>query len=277
MRAASDADIDAITALRESVGWSAHEWALRAALQPPNARCLVVTAGEGRIIGIGSGISYGALGFVGNMIVGEEHRGRGVGSAVLEAVIDFLDGRGCRRLELFATPAGRPLYARHGFELTDPSAMVAVPRDAVPAAPAEVHIGEATDLDALRDYDAPRFGGDRGSLLAMMHADRQRPLLVARSRDGIGGYLWLRPDGSRVGPFLADDPAIAAALLGAAFERIALAEEITLNVPMSNQLGVHWLRDLGLSLEPWDGRMGRGPQIERRNDTIYANLVGALG
>lgn len=277
MRAASDSDIDAIAALRESVGWGAHEWALRAAMQPPHARCLLVIAGEDRIVAVGSGISYGALGFVGNMIVDEEHRGRGVGSAVLEAVIGFLEERGCRRLELYATSAGRPLYARHGFELTDPSAMVIVPRGAVPATGATLDIEEATDLHALRAYDAPRFGGDRSSLLAMMQADRRRPLLVALSGDGIGGYLWLRADGPRVGPFVADEPAIAAALLRAAFERVPEAADLALNLPMSNRPGAEWLRGLGLALEPWDGRMGRGPQIERRDDTIYANLVGALG
>lgn len=277
MRTAAASDIAAITALRASVGWSAHEWAMRAAMQPPDARCLLVIAGDDRIVGVGSGISYGALGFVGNMVVDEEHRGRGVGSAVLEAVIDFLDARGCRRLELFATPAGRPLYARHGFELTDPSAVVTVPRDAVPATDAAVHIAEATDLDALRAYDAARFGGDRGSLLATMRADRQRPLLVARLGDRIGGYLWLRPDGPRVGPFVADEPAIAGALLRAAFEHAPSAADLTLNLPMSNRPGAEWLRGLGLALEPWEGRMARGSQIERRNDTIYANLVGALG
>ena len=277
MRAAIESDIDAITALRESVGWGAHDWALRAAMQPPDAHCFLVIASDDRIVGVGSGISYGALGFVGNMVVDEAHRGRGIGSAVLNAVIHFLEGRGCRRLELFATPAGRPLYARHGFELTDPSAMVAVPRDAVPATDGAVHVEEATELDALRAYDAPRFGGDRGGLLSMMRADRLRPLLVARSGDRIGGYLWLRADGLRVGPFVADEPAIAGALLGAAFERAPAAADLTLNLPMSNQPGVEWLRGLGLALEPWDGRMARGPQIERRNDTIYANLVGALG
>lgn len=277
MRGASESDIGAIRSLRESVGWSAHDWALRATMEPPDARCLLVISGDDRIVGVGSGISYGALGFVGNMVVDEEHRGRGVGSAVLEGVIDFLEGRGCRRLELFATAAGRPLYAGHGFELTDPSALVAVPRDAVPGTDAEVRIEEATDIQALLAYDAPRFGGDRRNLLAMMRADRQRPLLVAQFGDRIGGYLWLRTDGPRVGPFVADEPAIAGALLRAAFVRAPEAADLTLNLPMSNLPGVTWLRALGLALEPWDGRMARGPEIDRRNDTIYANVVGALG
>ena len=277
MRDATDGDLPAIGALRESVGWSAQDWALRAAMAPPEARCLVVVDAADAIVGVGSGITYGALGFIGNMVVAEGQRHRGVGSAVLETVIDFLESAGCTRLELFATPAGRPLYARHGFELTDPSAMVTVPRNAAIDADTDVVVEEAKDLDELTAYDAPRFGGDRKPLLAMMHADAARPLLVARQAGTIRGYLWLRSDGPRVGPFLADEPAIAAALLRAAFELVPEADALTLNLPMTNQPGVRWLRSLGVELEPWDGRMARGPQIARRDDTIYANLVGALG
>jgi hypothetical protein len=46
---------------------------------------------------------------------------------------------------------------------------------------------------------------------------------------------------------------------------------------MDNRPGARWLRSLDVALEPWDGRMARGPQVARREDTIYANLVGALG
>jgi GNAT superfamily N-acetyltransferase len=277
MRDATADDLAAIVELRESVGWSAHDWALRAAIAPPDARCLVVVDATGRVAGVGSGISYGALGFIGNMVVAEAQRHRGIGSAVLEAVIGFLEARGCTRLELFATPLGRPLYASHGFELTDPSAMVSVPRQAALDGGDELVVEEATDADELTAFDAPRFGGDRRALLAMMCADAARPVLVARDQHAIGGYLWLRPDGPRVGPFVADEPAVAARLLRAAFDRAPRGAELTLNLPMGNEPGVRWLRDLGVELEPWDGRMGRGPQVPRRDDTIYANVVGALG
>lgn len=277
MRHATESDIGAIVALRESVGWSAHDWALRAAIRPPSARCLLVVDGDDRIVAVGSGISYGALGFVGNMIVAEDHRRSGIGSAVLEGVIDFLEARGCTRLELFATPAGRPLYARYGFAAADPSAMVSVPRGAVARAGEGLRIEEASDLTAVASYDAPRFGGDRRDLLAMMDADAARPLLVAHADDGIAGYLWLRPDGPRVGPVVADHPTIAAGLLRSAFERVPSAESLTLNLPMGNEPGVRWLQGLGVALDPWDGRMGRGPLVPRREGSIYANVVGALG
>jgi hypothetical protein len=134
------------------------------------------------------------------------------------------------------------------------------------------------DLDALAAYDGPRFGGDRRPLLAMMLADADRPLLVARRRDGtVAGFAWLRAEADRLGPFVADDPGIAGGILLAAFARAPSAAQLTLNLPTANRAGTAWLRGLGVELEPWDGRMGRGPEIARRDDTIYGNAVGALG
>lgn len=277
LRVAGEPDLPDMAALRESVGWTAQDWALRAVLDGPGARCVVVDAPDG-IAGVGSGISYGALGFVGNMIVTEDWRRRGIGAAILEAILEFLvDERGCRRLELFATPSGRPLYARYGFELTDPSVMVSLPRSTALDVDPAVEITDAVDLGELADYDVSRFGGDRRRLLTMMADDPHRPLLVARRAGAVVGFAWLRIDGPRLGPFIADAPAVAATLLAEAFRRIPEAEELSLNLPTANEPGTRWLRGLGIVLDPWDGRMARGPQIPRRDETIYANLVGALG
>ena len=279
LRLAGEDDLPAITALRTSVGWAAHDWALRAAVRPP-ARTVVVQDPDGRVVAVGSGTAYGALGFVGNMVVAAEHRRRGLGAAVLQDVVADLEGRGCTRLELYATPEGRPLYRRHGFELADPSAMARLPRDAGWTSPAGVAVSEAGrhDIAALAAYDAPRFGGDRRQLLAPMVDDPGRPLLVARRDDGaVVGYAWLRPDGDRLGPFLADDPGVAEAVVRAAFERAPSAAELTLNLPTANRAGIAWLEEHGATVTPWDGRMGRGPAIVRRDETIYSNAVGALG
>jgi len=278
MRLADESDLAALRGLRESVGWSAHDWAMRAVLDPSDARCFVATEPGGRIIGVGSGISYGALGFVGNMVVADDHRRRGVGAAILEEIIQFLDNeRDCTRLELFATGDGRPLYARYGFVLTGPSAMATLPRRAPLAPDGSLELGEEGNVDAVSSYDAPRFGGDRRRLLAMMAADQERPLIVARRDGDIAGYAWLRPDGPRIGPFLADTPAVASTLLAEAFARLPEADELTLNLPSSNTPGSRWLTELGVTSTPWDGRMARGSEVERRDDTIYGNLVGALG
>jgi len=278
LRCADADDLPRIAELREAVGWSVHEWALRAVLEPTLARCLVAVDERDRMVGVGSGIGYGSLGFVGNMIVDEGHRRRGIGAAILRSVIDFLAERGAVRLELYATTDGRPLYARLGFELTGPSAMVRVGRgidrltDAVELSEVGPDIG-----DELVAYDAPRFGGDRGVILSPMLDDRERPLIVARRDREMVGYGWVRPDGERVGPLVADTPEVAMALVGEAFERMPSAGSLMLNLPSGNRIGAERLAELGAELEPWDGRMARGPQVPRREETIYGNVVGALG
>ena len=278
LRNADAADVPRIAALREEVGWSVHDWALRAVLEPPNARCLAVIDDRDLPVGIGSGISYGRLGFVGNMIVDAHHRRRGIGAAILQAVIEFLEERGTTRMELYATSEGRPLYARHGFDLTGPSAMVRVPRGIASGNDAMTLGEEGRNAEAeLFAYDAPRFGGDRSAVLRRALDDPRRPLVVARRNGDVVGYGWMRPDGQRIGPLVADTPEIAAAIIGDAFERMPNTDELTLNVPSDNRAGAARLEELGAVTEPWYGRMARGPNVARLGDTIYGNVVGALG
>ncbi|MGI8998284.1 MAG: GNAT family N-acetyltransferase [Candidatus Limnocylindria bacterium] len=281
LRNADTTDLPRIAEMRDEVGWGVHDWALRAVLEPPHARCIVAVDGRDVVIGVGSGISYGQMGFVGNMIVDSGHRRRGIGAAILQAVISFLEERGTTRMELYATTEGRPLYARHGFELTGASAMVRVPRAVVSSAEGVAGVGvrdASTHAEAdIIAYDTPRFGGDRRAVLRNIVGDRQRPVVVARREGAIVGYGWVRPDGERIGPLVADTPEIAVALIGEAFARMPLIDELTLNVPSDNRAGAERLTDLGAEESPWDGRMARGPDVPRRGETIYGNLVGALG
>jgi len=277
MRDATADDVPAIVALRDAVGWRGHAWALRAVLDAPDARFVVVVDAADAIAGVGSGIAYGDLGVVGNMIVAEPNRRRGVGSAVLQHVVAYLrEERGCGRLELYATAAGRPLYTRHGFEPIEPGARAYLPRLDAPRNGTAVDAGSQSDLGALAAYDAPRFGGDRASLLAMMANDPERPMFVARRHGEVIGYAWLRPEEGRIGPLVADDPEAAASLVAAA-GRLDVEEPLSVNVPTSNRTAIAWLESLGVELDPWDGRMALGPPIRRRESTIYGSVVGALG
>ena len=279
LRDATLDDLPAIAALRESVGWGVAGWALRAVIGQPHARCLLAVDDAGGVAGVGSGIVYGPMGFIGNMIVAEAHRRRGVGSAILAAVTAFLEGAGCTRLELNATSDGRPLYERHGFRSRGRSATARIGRDAElgDGAGARVRSASAVDLDELADYDRPRFGGDRRMLLELLLREPAATTLVAEGASGLAGYACVRTDDGRVGPMVADSPATAGSLLRAGFELLPAASDVRLNLPPNNRPGVAWLESLGVELEPWDGRMGRGPDVPRRDDTVYGMAIGALG
>jgi len=279
MRTATLDDLAAIADLRLQVGMAPHDWALRLAIEPPNARCVVVEDAAGRLVAVGSGVAYTPLGFVGNMMVAEDRRRQGIGSAVLDAVIEFLREQRCSRLELFATQQGRPLYARHGFTPIEPGSRARLPRDLPLASGDDIVVtgGDERALDLLVDFDTPRFGGQRTPLLAAMLADPERPTLVARRAETVVGYGWLRVDEDRIGPWVADGPEVAAAILAEAFRRVPDHPELTANIPISNRPAVAWLRALGVEPDPWDGRMARGAPIPRQEESIFGSTAGALG
>ena len=279
LRDATLDDLPAIAALRESVGWGVAEWALRAVIGQPHARCVVAVDSAENMAGVGSGIVYGPLGFIGNMIVAEAHRRRGVGSVILAAVADFLENAGCTRLELNATSDGRPLYERHGLRSLGRSATARIPRDAdlSPHPDIAVRRASSTDREAVIAYDRPRFGGDRRILLELLTGRPGVTTVLAEGPAGLAGYACVRTDEGRIGPMLAEAPPIAAALLREGFTLVPDAAEFRLNLPPNNRPGAAWLEQLGVEVEPWDGRMGRGPSIPRRDETVYGMAIGALG
>ncbi len=279
IRIATEADLVAIAALRRSVGWNVYGWALLDAMRPPHARIYVVEE-RGEVIAIGSGIAYGRLGVVGNMVVAAPHRGRRLGRTVLQAVLAFLEERGCTQLELYATADGQRLYEHYGFELSGPSVAASIPRkiaDALDSDGVVTELAAPGDLERLAAYDAPRFGADRSPILAAALADPERPVLIASRGGAIAGYAVLRPDGTRLGPFVADKPSVAGALLARAAPLAPRVEAIGAQLPGENVAGIGWLEEIGASIEPWDGRMRRGSGVEHRDETIYGSAIGALG
>lgn len=280
LRDATMDDYDAIAAMREAVGWNVRRWALEAVIGQSDARCVVAVTPDGDLAGVGSGIVYGPMGFVGNMVVAEAHRRRGVGSTILVTIDRFLTDAGCVRLELNATSSGRPLYERHGYASVGPSNVARVPRTAPlqPAADVRLRAATTADLDDLVAYDTPRFGGDRRRILALVVDGTPDLSCVVAEREGeMVGYAGLSASSGRLGPVLADEPAVAAALLADAFERRADVDELRLNLPPGNRAGEAWLAALGVETEAWDGRMARGAELPKRDETLYGMAVGALG
>jgi len=70
---------------------------------------------SGNIAGVGNGISSGASGWIGNIIVKEEFRRQGIGTSITKEVIRQLKELKCRSFLLIATHDGIPVYRKLGF------------------------------------------------------------------------------------------------------------------------------------------------------------------
>lgn len=54
-----------------------------------------------------------------NFYVAEEHRGKGIGSLMLSAVLDWSRDRNAQVVILWPTERSKPFYVRHGFSFAD--------------------------------------------------------------------------------------------------------------------------------------------------------------
>jgi ribosomal protein S18 acetylase RimI-like enzyme len=122
------------------------------------AGCLVAEM-AGERVGICVATSYGPYGFVGELIVFKEWRGRGVGRQLLESAVENLRRRGAASIFLDGVPAAIPLYERVGFRRVCRSMRFAgtlhgqrYPR---------VRPMRDDDLGAVGRLDRAAFGADR--------------------------------------------------------------------------------------------------------------------
>src|SRR5215210_5373229 len=115
IRLLTEADIAAAQRLREQAGWNQtdDDWRRLLAWSPEGCR---VAEQDGHIVGTTAVTTYGRrIAWVGMVLVDEAQQRQGIGRALLEHAIAYLDWLGVRTIALDSTPEGQPLYARLGF------------------------------------------------------------------------------------------------------------------------------------------------------------------
>lgn len=214
-------------------------------LQPDG---VLVAEHQGKLLGTVGAVDYGRLAYIGLMAVDPARQSAGIGRALMDHLLAWLDERGCTMALLDATDRGALLYEKLGF-VEDATAFVyellgeVRPRIARAAkfesSPATVQLATVDDLPDVIALDAVHFGADRAKLHHALWPEFQTRWFVARDASGrLVGYLVDRDP--VIGPWVATSPAVAEQLLSA-----ALALEHTrpplVMVPRSNLLAVDLL------------------------------------
>jgi len=153
--------------------------------------------------------------FIGMLLTAPEARGRGHASAILEAALD-LCRRDRRRAWLIAVPRAVPLYLSHGFRQA--GALVSH-RGTPQRRPGEgARRALQADLPRLLALDEAAWGSGRGELIRDQFARFPHLAFIADGADcPVGFAMAAERDGVRtLGPVVAPDDTVAAALAGAA-------------------------------------------------------------
>ena len=230
---------------------------------------------DGVLVGTGLCWMYGgADAALGMICVDGKQQGKGIGRSLLHTLLHVLEGR---RIVLYATDEGLPLYGSLGFV---PTGRIRQHQGAAFQPPLmPLRTGERvrptgrSDPALLSALDREASGMDRRELMAAL---LEAGTAVVLDADGVAtGFAVLRRFGigQVIGPVVARDAAGARALIGH-FLAANPGQFMRIDVPEESGLS-NWLQSLGLADAGGAVRMARGAAPERPRS--FALVSQALG
>jgi len=235
---------------------------------------------EGEPAGMVGATDFGPFAYVGQMGVLPAFQRRGIARALMERLLAWIDERGCPVTLLDASDAGYPLYAGMGFMVDDGVALLArvgAPTvDASAPGRARVDVMRLGDLAEVIAFDTPRFGADRGAVLAAYLADGVGRAFVARGERGeVRAFLFAQA--RMLGPWVAVTPEDAEAVLAHALA-LPFAGGPLVIAPEANGAALALLARYGFAAQRTlrHMRRGGGPLLERRMH-LYGQASFAIG
>jgi GNAT superfamily N-acetyltransferase len=267
-------DLPACWRLSRQAGWNQTEadWRRFLDLQPDG--CFVADCAT-ELVGTVTTCIFGRaalVGWVAMVLVDPTVRRQGIGTALVEHALEFLDQHGVGTVRLDATPLGRPLYERLGFVEQFELARY---EGKLPPAPAVPEVEAATvgdQWEALTALDEEVTGTDRRRLLFRLFAGQSGAAVpYVRDADRPRGFLALRR-GERawqLGPCIAA-PEVGPLLFAEACRRYP-GRPILVDVPLPNEAATRLADAQGLAVQRHLTRMCRGVPVCERLDWLWAS------
>ena len=259
-------DIEDFLALAAEEGWLCERWEFEFLLEQFPRGCLVAGKG-GEPVGYVTSIRYEKSGWIGNLIVRDSCRGKGVGSSLMEKALAALAAEGTETVWLTASKLGKPIYEKLGF-----TAMDVINR----------WVGKG-----LWNGSAEREAASRSEILAIDSAgwgDRRDAVIDATVRRGKlfcadGAFLICQPccNGIQVGPW-GGTSASAPLLLDEALLEAGKETRVVLDVPIRNTGQTAHLLERGFSIRGSTLLMCRGKAPAYAPEYISALAsMGSMG
>jgi GNAT superfamily N-acetyltransferase len=261
-----------------AANWNQNEadWSLMLAL----GKGFGLSAADGTLLATTVVLPYeDKFAWVSMVLVSPEYRRQGYASHLLRSAIAYLDARKLTPL-LDATPAGHEVYVQEGFRDTWKFRRYALSesRAGYPLLDVSgVNIGRLVEADwpRLLALDKPAFGASREGLLRALSARLPEAALVARRGEKLCGYLLGRDgrEARELGPLIAEDPAIAQALLTHALQEVATPLYMDI---LDRHAGLReWAQLLGFTVQrPFTRMVYGGPDSAPGNNESVMLVAG---
>jgi ribosomal protein S18 acetylase RimI-like enzyme len=264
-------DIDAFLALAHAEGWLAERWEFEFLLKSFPQGCLVIRADSGEGIGFVTALRHSASGWIGNLIVADGSRGRGIGRNLFLAALQSLGDDRVQTIWLTASKAGQPLYQKYGFTRLDSiNRWVGTGRQRHGM---REQFTPASSVKMAENLDRRAWGDQRQALLT---ATAERGSLLADE----SGFVCVQPCGSdqQFGPFSALDEETAEKLFGQRLRETAPGTRIYMDSPASNRAAVRLFKRRGFEISGTCELMYAGVRPDYNPEFLYGlATLGSCG
>jgi ribosomal protein S18 acetylase RimI-like enzyme len=265
-------DIAAFLKIASAENWVAEPWEFTFLLSVFPAGCFCMRDNAGKAIAFVTSLQHENSGWIGNLIVAEEFRDKGIGDALFRKALEALQATDAETFWLTASNAGKSLYEKYGF-----SGLDTVVRWS--GTGRRRHSGNTRQVDhagtstLANSIDCQAWGDRRDALLAAT-AGRGR-LLQENS-----GFMVLQPCGAdvQIGPFSALDSGTAEVLFETALRAIPLGTKVFLDAPVSNRSALRMFNRRGMRIAGRNELMYAGVKPDYRPEMLYGlATMGSCG
>jgi len=161
------------------------DFAFNSSLEPEG--CFVAFEDSDRV-GIATCISFGTLGWFGNLIVKGEYRRNGVGRLLVRHAVSYLQKKDVKTIGLYAYPKLESFYTSLGFKrdvnfsLLHTESLRTVMAENLPRV-------EKQRINEIEEFDLKIFGGNRKKLLESTIIEKGNLSLYFSEKNKVVGYV----------------------------------------------------------------------------------------
>jgi hypothetical protein len=222
---------------------------------------------DGVVAGCANGLWHVDTGWLGNIVVLPEFRGRGIGRSLTEKLVDFFHEKGVTHQILVATRLGEPVYRKVGFEVA--SHYLFFRRDG---------ISDSETVAGVRPF-RPEDTGALFTLDGVITGETRQPFLKRYLDEA---WVHVSPSGGVDGyylPKLGDGLIIAESeTAGISLLRSKLRQGGQVSVaPEGNKAAVDFLLTNGFVETARAPRMSLGPDIGWKPECVFSRGAGFCG
>ena len=279
IRTLSDTDLESVNTILKAAFQRPDSW-LRELSIIRNLQSAVAFSAHyhGVLAGVVFSTQYPDFTYVGPLGVHPEFQRLGIGFALMEHLLGWLDTHGIMRVALDASPNGQFIYEKLGFKACDQVSIFQ--RQSGGSAlqqPDDVQRLSLQNLNSITATDKHIFGTDRSKLLgALLRAFPKRGFVLSGGDRNISGYIFAQD--KIIGPWVAKKHVDASLLLQAALSLSFDYEPVSVVVPNENISAPALLQSYGFKRVRVLRHMVRGSKIPAgQREMMYGQTSPSLG